>query len=201
MESRFGYDFGGVQVHTGAQAVRSAQAVSALAYTVGNHIVFGQTFTPETASGQVLLAHELTHVVQQGGATGTGRGLTIGAPQSHAEREAERTAESRERAGPRGFGPAAPGVQLQRQVDEAAMGGAGPESVGGCYPCRVANGIGVCCYGDDAPFDEECFNLATGIIDNCKGAPADCTNEAKCAQCRCIGRKHGWQHCQCSGII
>lgn len=66
MESRFGYDFSQVRVHTGSQAGESAQAVHALAYTVGPNIVFkaGQ-YAPETAQGKRLLAHELTHVVQQ----------------------------------------------------------------------------------------------------------------------------------------
>ncbi len=66
-EPRFGHDFGQVRVHTGARGAASAAAVNALAYTVGHHIVFapGQ-FAPGTAAGRALLAHELTHVVQQG---------------------------------------------------------------------------------------------------------------------------------------
>jgi hypothetical protein len=66
MEARFGYDFGQVRVHTNAKAAESAQAVSALAYTVGNDVVFGagQDATA-TTSGRKLLAHELIHVVQQ----------------------------------------------------------------------------------------------------------------------------------------
>lgn len=68
-ESRFGYDFGRVRVHTDARAAESARAVHALAYTVGNRIVFGEgQFRPDTGEGQRILAHELTHVVQQGGA-------------------------------------------------------------------------------------------------------------------------------------
>ncbi|SHH64631.1 protein of unknown function [Chryseolinea serpens] len=72
MEKRFGYDFGQVKIHTGTVAAKSAAAINALAYTSGNHIVFntGQ-FNPSSASGQRLLAHELTHVVQQGAATST----------------------------------------------------------------------------------------------------------------------------------
>jgi outer membrane protein OmpA-like peptidoglycan-associated protein len=61
-----GYDFGGVRIHTDDKAAESARAVNALAYTVGRDIVFeaGQ-FEPATHQGQRLLAHELTHVVQQ----------------------------------------------------------------------------------------------------------------------------------------
>ena len=66
MEPRFGYDFSQVQVHTDARAAESARAVNALAYTVGRDVVFGTgQYAPETREGRRLLAHELTHVVQQ----------------------------------------------------------------------------------------------------------------------------------------
>ena len=66
MEQRFGYDFSRVRVHSGAAAEQSVRDVNALAYTVGHDIVFsaGQ-FVPGTHEGRRLLAHELTHVVQQ----------------------------------------------------------------------------------------------------------------------------------------
>lgn len=71
MESRFGHDFGGVRVHAGSQASASARAVRALAYTVGNDIVFGPgRYAPSESSGRRLLAHELTHVIQQTGGGG-----------------------------------------------------------------------------------------------------------------------------------
>jgi hypothetical protein len=66
MEPRFGHDFGQVRVHTDAKAVESARAVKALAYTVEKDVVFGAgQYEPETNEGRRLLAHELTHVVQQ----------------------------------------------------------------------------------------------------------------------------------------
>jgi hypothetical protein len=65
MESRFGYDFGNVRIHTGEKASKSAQSVNALAYTIGNNIVFEGRYLPKSKSGKKLLAHELTHVVQQ----------------------------------------------------------------------------------------------------------------------------------------
>jgi hypothetical protein len=66
MEPRFGHDFSKVRVHTDARATQSAVSVSALAYTVGEHIVFNNgQFAPATSAGKTLLAHELTHVVQQ----------------------------------------------------------------------------------------------------------------------------------------
>ena len=71
MEQRFGYDFSAVRVHTGAAAEQSAQDINAHAYTLGHDIVFGAgQFAPETHEGQRLIAHELTHVVQQSLTTG-----------------------------------------------------------------------------------------------------------------------------------
>ncbi|HKR10587.1 MAG TPA: DUF4157 domain-containing protein [Pyrinomonadaceae bacterium] len=67
-EPRFGHDFSQVKVHTDATAARSAQSINAHAYTFGNNIVFNSgRFSPATDSGSKLLAHELTHVVQQSG--------------------------------------------------------------------------------------------------------------------------------------
>lgn len=66
MEPRFGHDFSRVRVHTDPQAQDSARIVDALAYTLGNDVVFGAgQFSPATTPGRRLLAHELTHVVQQ----------------------------------------------------------------------------------------------------------------------------------------
>ena len=66
MEPRFGHDFSHVRIHTGSKASESAEAVSAQAYTVGQQIVFGANkYAPESLAGRQLLAHELTHTVQQ----------------------------------------------------------------------------------------------------------------------------------------
>lgn len=94
-EPRFGRDLGDVRLHTDSRASESARSVNALAYTVGNDIVFGQgQFAPDTTAGQRLLAHELAHTVQQRGATmpATG-GLAISAPDDFHERQAERVAD------------------------------------------------------------------------------------------------------------
>lgn len=70
-EPRFGHDFSHVRVHTDAKAVESAQEVNALAYTVGRDVFFGVGhYRPQTQEGQRLLAHELTHVIQQQGTPG-----------------------------------------------------------------------------------------------------------------------------------
>ena len=68
MQARFGHDFSHVRVHSGSAAESSARDVNANAYTVGHKIVFGAgMYAPRTRAGSRLLAHELTHVVQQGG--------------------------------------------------------------------------------------------------------------------------------------
>ncbi len=75
MEQRFAYDFSQVRVHPGAAAEQSAQDVNANAYTVGHDIMFATgRFAPETHQGRRLIAHELTHVVQQSGERGASYG-------------------------------------------------------------------------------------------------------------------------------
>jgi hypothetical protein len=74
MEPRFGLDLSHIQVHTDDIATRSAQAVQASAYTIGNHIAFGTGhYQPQTISGKRLIAHELVHTLQQS----KGSGLAI----------------------------------------------------------------------------------------------------------------------------
>ncbi len=66
MESRLGHDFTRVRVHADSRAASAARKVNAEAYTFGRHVVFGAgKYKPRTADGQRLLAHELTHIVQQ----------------------------------------------------------------------------------------------------------------------------------------
>jgi hypothetical protein len=90
METHFGHDFGRVRVHTNETAAASARAVNALAYTVGRNIVFGAgQYAPDTRAGKQLLAHELTHVVQQRGSSDfQGSSLLVGDPHDRAETEA-----------------------------------------------------------------------------------------------------------------
>src|SRR5947209_6429627 len=66
MEPRFGHDFSNVRIHADEQAMESARGLGAKAYTVGSHVVFGkERYAPSALEGQTLIAHELTHVVQQ----------------------------------------------------------------------------------------------------------------------------------------
>ena len=67
-EPRFGSDFSGVRIHTDSRAAETAKSLQARAFTVGNNIAFGSgQYAPESQTGRHLLAHELTHVVQQSG--------------------------------------------------------------------------------------------------------------------------------------
>jgi hypothetical protein len=92
-EPRFGHDFSQVRVHTDEKAAESAQAVAALAYTVGSHIAFATgSFLPGTSAGRKLFAHELIHVVQQEGAVGAV--IRIGSHDDAAEREAQAVSEN-----------------------------------------------------------------------------------------------------------
>ena len=95
MESRFRHNFSEIRVHSDARASESARSVNALAYTVGHNIVFraGQ-YMPHTDDGRHLIAHELTHVVQQGGQNQRSSALTIEPSRHAAEAEARAVADA-----------------------------------------------------------------------------------------------------------
>jgi hypothetical protein len=96
-EAHLSADLSGVRIHTGAAAARSASAVAAESYTVGNDVVFGAgQYDPSSSRGQHLIAHELTHVVQQrqGPVSGSqiGGGVAVSDPGDRFERAAEASA-------------------------------------------------------------------------------------------------------------
>ncbi len=89
-EPRFGHDFSRVRVHANPMAAESASAVSASAYAYGNHIVFGKNqFSPGTAQGRSVLAHELVHVAQAGSAAPANAPQRVSSPSDASESEAE----------------------------------------------------------------------------------------------------------------
>ncbi len=99
MEGAFGADFGDVRIHTGGAASGSARSLQAVAYTRGRDIVFDHgSYDPGSAGGRHLLAHELTHVLQQRSgpvaATQLAAGLAVSDPSDRFERAAEETADA-----------------------------------------------------------------------------------------------------------
>jgi hypothetical protein len=122
MSERFGHDFSRVRVHADGQAAQSARAVDALAYTVGEHIVFGSgRYAPHTSAGRRLAAHELAHVAQaeRSGEVGPASldRATIAPAHSPNEQQAERMADAA--ANGRTIGETPNSVAaLQRDPDE-----------------------------------------------------------------------------------
>ncbi len=78
MEPRFRANFSGVRIHTGDSSARLARQVNARAFTVSNHIFFGKNqFQPDSGEGRDLIAHELTHTIQQGSAVQRSEDTTV----------------------------------------------------------------------------------------------------------------------------
>jgi len=89
MEPRFRADFSNVRMHTGDNAAKLNRQVNAKAFAVGNHIFFGKDqFRPESQEGRELIAHELTHTIQQGSAVQ--RSEDVGVTQQAAAGEVQR---------------------------------------------------------------------------------------------------------------
>jgi hypothetical protein len=96
MGTAMGYDFSDVHVHTSPEADALNQDLSAQAFTTGNDIYFREgAYDPNSSSGQELLAHEMTHVVQQsGGMAGGGTKMTVNAPGDAYEKKADAVAQA-----------------------------------------------------------------------------------------------------------
>jgi hypothetical protein len=122
MEARLGHDFGDVRVHTDSRATESARSVNAHAYTVGNDIVFQRDrYAPGSDEGRKMLAHELTHVVQQRSGPVDGvpapGGIRVSDPSDPFEREAAGRAEQVVAdPAPLAAPMAAPAAAVQRQA-------------------------------------------------------------------------------------
>lgn len=130
MEPRLGADFREVRVHTDAEAAASAQLMGAQAYTVGQDVVFAAgKFSPATAEGRALLAHELTHVRQDPrGSGGLTSGVVIGSPHAPAEGEAAAAAAgalrgATVRPGPRATAAGGPAILRRAEATGATVSG------------------------------------------------------------------------------
>jgi len=164
-EPRFGHSFSKVRIHADGQAAASARAVNASAYTVGQNIFFGpQRYAPGTAEGNRLLAHELTHTIQQsqgGVSSHADSSLAIGEPGNASELEAD-TIASRisDSAGMEARGSVAsvqrsamPGAVVQRECS-------GNNSTQCSGKCTTADGkVGTCIF-NSMPRWCKCLNTA-----------------------------------------
>ena len=130
LEQRFGQDFSGVRLHTDAAAARSAREVDALAYTVGSHMAFaaGQ-YAPGSSAGRHLLAHELTHVVQQSSSE-AGSGSV-----ARDEAEADRSADAVMAGLP--LPPISPGHAALRKQDAPAAASAAQDAINAEMLCDL----------------------------------------------------------------
>ena len=115
MSQSMGADFSGVRVHTGSEAHQLNEQLSAKAFTTGQDIFFREgEYNPGSSGGQELIAHELTHVVQQGSGAvgGGGNAMRVNAPGDRFEQEADSVAKNVAPAG------GAPAVQRQAPEEE-----------------------------------------------------------------------------------
>lgn len=228
MEPSFGRDFSGVRVHTDAKAAESAQAVNALAYTVGQDVIFGaDQYAPETAPGRRLLAHELAHTAQQAGrgpSLSQANVLEIADPSDPFEREAEAVASQVMTEGTvvaiQWKGDS--GTKLQRQPKPTAPTPALPGSPSctprtgvteyGCYcgagsscpgglNCTPANELDACCQQHDIDY------AGCGFLDrfNPFGRCCEITAAADAKFCECArglaGRFHGASEAYRLGVL
>lgn len=123
MEKAFGTDFSRVHIHTDQQSDQLNRSVQATAFTIGSDIYFRKgNYNPSSSSGKELLAHELTHVVQQGGTHHRVQGkLTLGPVGDQYEQEADRVAQQIGREPQRQLGlqagAAQPAIQRELKLD------------------------------------------------------------------------------------
>jgi len=144
LEPAFGEDFSDVRVHTDSESDSLNQAVHAEAFTTGKDIFFRDgSYNPGSSDGQKLLAHELTHVVQQRSAPPASE-LTVSDPEDASEREAGDVADSfSSNAAPAGVSrqevPEEEEIEMspisrQPEEEEVPMGGQAPEQSESSFP-------------------------------------------------------------------
>jgi hypothetical protein len=182
MEERIGADFADVRVHTDERAAASAEALNANAYTTGRDIYFGAgKYAPDTQDGQRLLAHELTHTVQQaGGATpvATSRigGVAIGDASDPLESEADQVADAVASGRPTGHQistdlarPVRRGIRSRAADLWGATGGQAVEYIGE----KVENAV----EGTKEWFIEKIETYAPGLLKLIQGGAFDYLKE------------------------
>jgi len=182
-EPRLGHSFEHVRIHTNAAAAASAAALDAAAYTVGNHVVFGDgRFAPESAAGRRLLTHELVHVRQQE----AGR-----VPAGQVLRTAENNCtpatmgvNNPDGVIGNGFRSAVFQVEEAISLVDAALGGTPPRWYSRRKAAIIVNYIFRCPTATDHAFIRSRLNemrarLAAGFPYRCSTAPASCVPDIR----------------------
>jgi hypothetical protein len=197
MESRFGHDFGRVRVHVDTRAAESARAIDAVAYTLGNNVVFGSgQYQPRSLDGLGLLAHELTHVVQQRHIpTPLQQEPVIGGHDDVHEREANRAAATLEpaltldspAAQPRirpakGEGIGAAVGALVGGIAGGIFGGLPGAILGGLAGAGLGYLVGRLFRGNKITTDAGCKGHCTGVNIEDEAKKADAKTSDKCRE-------------------
>ncbi|MFZ1218004.1 MAG: DUF4157 domain-containing protein [Chthoniobacterales bacterium] len=202
MEPRFGHNFSDVRLHTDTRAAESAQAVNALAYTVGSNIVLGRSdLASGTRQGRKLIAHELTHVIQQREQASLGLPLffetDVGAP---SEREADRVADNISGGGFSGPISTHPFLSLHRKVkvDRAKdlIDNPGGKGLTQTNAQTVEGYLQTLCSGGTVKIDKNSGSvsmaagfcpkpMAGGVIGPRAPAPVDASKEPAGCNCLC----------------
>lgn len=174
-EPRFGRSFDGVRVHTDEFSVKSARAVNAEAYTVGNQMVFDSgRFAPRTAHGKKLLAHELAHVSQQSGHAHQPASLKIGSAHDSFEREADHTVEAVLSGRHAGLRSSTSGTVLQRQSPPTSPGPPAMQGPDWGLTCGT-DGCTLNTPAGDAPLSAKRYRCYTQAMQG--HCPPDCVDE------------------------
>jgi hypothetical protein len=176
MERRVGRDFSDVRIHSGDAAERSAHGLGAAAYTVGSQIVLGSAqHSTATPTEQRLLAHELAHVVQQGGRHAQPR--SVGPMDGALESQADQAGFGR----PVRLSGALPGMIQRSPLSDKVR------NVAGQSPTRTS--VLAALSGDDVQVDDADLDLAIGQM---LGGRADEIAVAQQVRHRELGKTAGW---------
>jgi hypothetical protein len=171
LEPTFGRDLGHVSVHTGPEAAKAAQSVSARAFAVGSQVVFNDgQYRPETTEGRKLIAHEVTHTVQQEGSAPVAAAspLTVGRTDDPSEREAEQVADSVGKAAvPPSPSPATARRSVQREGDSNTTPTPGPSPAPAPVPAQ-----------DQPPAQGDKPGFFGSLLNNAKAAASSITEGA-----------------------
>jgi Domain of unknown function (DUF4157) len=153
MQGGIGHDFSGVRVHTGREAAQAAESVHARAFTVGSDIYFASgAYQPSSGTGQRLLAHELTHVVQQSG--GSRPSLVQRAPQDPQKAKPKQKAKEKPKEKAKEKPKKVPDKFCKKPNGDNCKVPCGPDNAacdGNCVPASNPKARNPCCGNEKCP--------------------------------------------------